>query len=146
MSVIEKAPSVARNNPSTIIYESNYSSLFNKDIDIDIYFVIYKIYEKLLEFIKNISKDEDILNQKYGTSIVSFKLHLLLISVILLLRNNNYTIEDLKQINLDIKEDVFQNALIILEEILEKARDINKLYYAKSKQIDEDIKTFKYKY
>lgn len=146
MSVIEKAPSVARNNPSTIIYESNYSSLFNKDIDIDIYFVIYKIYEKILEFIKNISKDEDILNQKYGTSIVSFKLHLLLISVILLLRNNNYTIEDLKQINLDIKEDIFQNALIILEEILEKSRDINKLYYAKSKQIDEDIKAFKYKY
>ncbi len=145
MAVIEKAPSIARNSPKTIIYESNYSSLFNKNVDIEIYFNIYKIYENLSNFIRNISKSEDPLSRKYGTSIVSFKLHLLLISVIILLNNSNYKSEDLKEININISTNIFERALKILEKILDETHDINKLYYAKSRQIDEDIKRFDYK-
>lgn len=144
MAVIEKAPSIARNSPKTIIYESNYSSLFNKNVDIEIYFNIYKIYENLSNFIRNISKSEDPLSRKYGTSIVSFKLHLLLISVIILLNNSNYKSEDLKEININISTNIFERALKILEKILDETHDINKLYYAKSRQIDEDIKRFDY--
>ncbi len=142
MAVIEKAPSIARNSPKTIIYGSNY--LFNKDINIEIYFNIYKIYEKLLNFVKNISKNEDPLNEKYGTSIVSFKFHLLLISVIIMLKNNNYKIEDLNEVNLNIDVSIFEKSLKVLEKILDNANDVNKLYYAKNRQIDEDIKLFKY--
>ncbi len=145
MAVIEKSPSIARNSPKTIIYESNYSSLFNEEMDIEIYFNIYKIYENLINFIKNISKSEDPLNKKYGTSIVSFKLHLLLISVIILLNNNNYKTEDLKGININVDINTFEKALEILEKILDETNGINKLYYAKSRQIDEDIKTFDYR-
>ena len=98
----------------------------------------------LLNFIKNISKSEDSLNKKYGTSIVSFKLHLLLISIIVILNKNDYNIEELIKINLNIKEEVFIKALDILEKILAQSTEINKLYYAKTRQIDEDIKNYKY--
>ncbi len=144
MAVIEKSPSIARNNPKTIIYESNYSSLFNENIDIEIYFNIYKIYESLLEYIKSISKNEDPLNNKYGTSIVSFKLHLLLISVIIILNNNEYSVKELKAIDLNIEKSIFKRAVEVLEKILNQSNEINKLYYAKNKQIDEDIKSYKY--
>jgi hypothetical protein len=144
MAVIEKSPSIARNNPRTIIYESNYSLLFNENIDIEIYFNIYKIYESLLDYIKNISKNEDPLNNKYGTSIVSFKLHLLLISVIIILDNREYSIKDLKKIDLNIEKSVFKRAVDLLEKILDQSTEINKLYYAKNRQIDEDIKKYKY--
>lgn len=144
MAVIEKSPSIARNNPKTIIYESNYSSLFNENIDIEIYFNIYKIYESLLDYIKSISKNEDPLNNKYGTSIVSFKLHLLLISVIIILNNNEYSVKELKAIDLNIEKSIFKRAVEVLEKILNQSNEINKLYYAKNKQIDEDIKSYKY--
>lgn len=144
MAVIEKSPSIARNNPKTIIYESNYSLLFNENIDIEIYFNIYKIYESLLDYIKSISKNEDPLNNKYGTSIVSFKLHLLLISVIIILNNNEYSVKDLKLIDLNIEKSIFERAVEVLEKILDQSNEINKLYYAKNKQIDEDIKSYKY--
>ncbi len=146
MAVIEKSPSIARNNPRTIIYESNYKALFNKNIDVDIYFNIYNVYEKLLDYIKNISKEEDPLNIKYGTSIVSFKLHLLLISIILALGNKDYNTEDLRNINIENENVVFKKATKILEIILDEAYDINKLYYAKNRQIDEDIKNYNYEY
>jgi len=146
MAVIEKSPSIARNNPRTIIYESNYKALFNKNIDVDIYFNIYNVYEKLLDYIKNISKEEDPLNIKYGTSIVSFKLHLLLISIILALGNKDYNTEDLRNINIENENAVFKKATKILEIILDEAYDINKLYYAKNRQIDEDIKNYNYEY
>ena len=144
MAIIDKSPSIARNSPKTIIYGNNYTSLFNENINIEIYYNIYKIYEMLLNFIKNISKSEDALNKKYGTSIVSFKLHLLLISIILILNKNDYNIEDLIKINLNIKEEIFIKALDILEEILSQSNEINKLYYAKTRQIDEDKKKYKY--
>lgn len=144
MAVIEKSPSIARNNPKTIIYESNYSSLFNENIDIEIYFNIYKIYASLLDYIKSISKNEDPLNNKYGTSIVSFKLHLLLISVIIILNNNEYSVKELKAIDLNIEKSIFKRAVEVLEKILNQSNEINKLYYAKNKQIDEDIKSYKY--
>ena len=144
MAVIEKSPSIARNNPKTIIYESNYSLLFNENIDIEIYFNIYKIYESLLDYIKSISKNEDPLNNKYGTSIVSFKLHLLLISVIIILNNNEYSVKELKAIDLNIEKSIFKRAVEVLEKILDQSNEINKLYYAKNKQIDEDIKSYKY--
>lgn len=146
MAVIEKSPSIARNNPRTIIYESNYKALFNKNIDVDIYFNIYNVYEKLLDYIKNISKEEDPLNIKYGTSIVSFKLHLLLISIILALGNKDYNTEDLRNINIENENVVFKKATKVLEIILDEAYDINKLYYAKNRQIDEDIKNYNYEY
>lgn len=146
MAVIEKSPSIARNNPRTIIYESNYKALFNKNIDVDIYFNIYNVYEKLLDYIKNISKEEDPLNIKYGTSIISFKLHLLLISIILALGNKDYNTEDLRNINIENENVVFKKATKILEIILDEAYDINKLYYAKNRQIDEDIKNYNYEY
>ncbi len=144
MAIIDKSPSIARNSPKTIIYGNNYTSLFNEDINIEIYYNIYKIYEMLLNFIKNILKSEDSLNKKYGTSIVSFKLHLLLISIIVILNKHDYNIEDLIKINLNIKEEVFIKALDILEKILAQSTEINKLYYAKTRQIDEDIKNYKY--
>ena len=144
MAIIDKSPCRARNSPKTIIYGNNYTSLFNEDINIEIYYNIYKIYEMLLNFIKNILKSEDSLNKKYGTSIVSFKLHLLLISIIVILNKHDYNIEDLIKINLNIKEEVFIKALDILEKILAQSTEINKLYYAKTRQIDEDIKNYKY--
>lgn len=144
MAVIEKSPSIARNNPRTIIYESNYKALFNKNIDVDIYFNIYNVYEKLLDYIKNISKEEDPLNIKYGTSIVSFKLHLLLISIILALGNKDYNTVDLRNIKIENENVVFEKATKILENILNEASDINKLYYAKNRQIDEDIQNYNY--
>ena len=147
MTVLQKSPSIARNNPKTILYKHTYEDIFNKEINVDIYFKICLLYGKISQLVDETSKDEDILKKKYGTSIVSFKLHLLLINTILLLKNKNFTNKELQKLEIyKYEEKIYKDSIDILLKILEGATDKNKLYYAKTKQIDFDILNYSYKF
>ncbi len=147
MTILQKSPSIARNNPKTILYKHTYEDIFNKEINVDIYFKIYLLYNKISQLVDETTKEKDMLKKKYGTSIVSFKLHLLLINTIILLKNKNFTNKELEKLEIEkYDKEIYKNSLDILLEILEKAYDKNKLYYAKTKQIDFDILNYDYKF
>lgn len=147
MTVLQKSPSIARNNPKTILYKHTYEDIFNKETNVDIYFKICSLYSRISQLVDETSKERDVLKKKYGTSIVSFKLHLLLINTIILLKDKNFTNKKLEGLEIDKHDEkMYRDSLNILIEILESAYDKNKLYYAKTKQIDFDILNYDYKF
>lgn len=147
ISILQKSPSIARSNPKTIIYKGNYNQILNDKIEMNIYLNLCVIAEKLNGYINSIEKDNDVLYKNYGASIISFKLHIFLIIIILILKNNNFKSENIKDINIsDINEDIFYKSVDIIDKILKQSNTTNKLYYAKTKQIDIDIINYNYNF
>lgn len=55
------------NNPKTILYKHTYEDIFNKEINIEIYFKICLLYGKISQLVDETPKEEDLLKKKYGT-------------------------------------------------------------------------------
>lgn len=152
-TILFKSPWSARANPTSLVKdEDNYKKIFNWEIPLEVYLNSCIINKFVSNSILEIELDN--ISKKYWVSIRNFTFHLMLISTILQMWKYDYNSNDIKNINKNIWDSIFNDSLELLLKILdeydndpEKWID-NIVHTAKSKDfsnfLNEKLKVLKF--
>lgn len=137
-AIMNKNPSAARSKPTTLIKtDKSYSTIFNENIDLNVYLncsvIVYYIKKQILNI-------EDL---KTKNLMKNFTFHLSLILVYEILNNIHFTTSDITSINLEsISRDLFTesmiNLLTLIDRYAEKTEE-NIINTSKSQKFTEYI-------
>lgn len=152
-TILFKSPWSARANPTSLVKDkANYKKIFNWDIPLEVYLNSCIINKFISNSIIEIKLDS--ISDRYGVSIRNFTFHLMLISTILQIWKYDYDSNDIKNINKNIWNSIFNDSLKILLNILDEYnKDPEKwidniVHTAKSKDfsnfLNEKLKYLKY--
>jgi len=151
-TILFKSPWTARANPTSLVKDNkNYKKIFNSDIPLQVYLnscIINKfVSNSILEM------NTDLISEKYWVSIRNFTFHLMLILTVLHIWKYNYNSNDLKLMDKNIPNDIFNKSIQLLLNILKDYNDDpdkwidNIVHTAKSKDfsdfLNEKLKNLK---
>jgi len=140
-AILFASPSSARNNPTSLLKKDiNYNKIFNEENDINIYRQCCIIFSNVKKVVKTISRDKDLIKEKYNSSVDIFMLHLSYI-IPCILTENNVNQEKIKTLTTeDITQDVCIKALELIITVINKNLNVNVITLSKSSKFDLAIK------
>ncbi|MDD2215694.1 MAG: AIPR family protein [Eubacteriales bacterium] len=140
-AILFASPSSARNNPTSLLKkDTNYNKIFNKKNDINIYRQCCMIFSNVKKVVKTISRDKDIIREKYNSSVDIFMLHLSYIVTCIITENNVNQEKIQTLVAEDITPDVCNDALQLLITVIDNSPKANVITLSKSSKFDLAIK------
>ncbi len=140
-AILFASPSSARNNPTSLLKkDTNYNKIFNKKNDINIYRQCCMIFSNVKKVVKTISRDKDLIKEKYNSSVDIFMLHLSYIVTCIITENNVNQEKIQTLVAEDITPDVCNDALQLLIAVIENSPKANVITLSKSSKFDSAIK------
>jgi hypothetical protein len=140
-AILFASPSSARNNPTSLLKkDTNYDRIFSEENNIDIYRRCCIIFSNVKKVIKTISRDKDLIKEKYNSSVDIFMLHLSYI-IACILTKNDVTQEKIQTLTAeDVTQDICVKALELIITVIDRYHDVNVITLSKSVKFDLTIK------